>query len=380
MIREIDEASAIELLRKLVAIESVNPVYGGSGERGVVSFLEDWMDERGIVFETQEVFPGRCNVLARIGPVDAPAILLEAHMDTVGVKGWRSGSPFDLEQDGNRYYGRGSCDTKASLATFLTVLERFAAQPARLKKALVFAATVDEESEQLGAYVLAKRLEELGVKWAITGEPTLSNVVSRHKGVGRYLINVSGKAAHASDPNSGDNAIYKASRVCGELEDLAKRLGANLVGSEIEKGTLNVGAIQGGIGFNIVPDHCQLDVDRRFGSLETPEAARAELERICARHQNVALEVFLERPALRGTHSEEFVSSMLKASSKAEVAMKELSVPYMTNAVAYEAVGIPSLVFGPGDIAQAHKVDEYIERGEIAKSLRVLEMLFSEAF
>lgn len=376
MIRENDEASAIELLKKLVAIESVNPVYGGPGEREVVAFLEEWLSARGIQFEKQVVTDGRCNVLARVGPADAEAILLEAHMDTVGVTGWRDGKPFELTAEENRYYGRGSCDTKASLATFLTVLERFAKDSSRMKKALVFAATVDEESKQLGAYELAKRLQELGVVWAISGEPTLSDVVSRHKGVGRYLINVSGKAAHASDPNSGDNAIYKAAKICSELEELAERLSASRCRSEIEKGTLNVGAIQGGVGFNIVPDHCQIDIDRRYGSVETPEAARAELEQLCARHPDTSLDVYLERPALRGTDSATFVAAMVDAAKRARTDIAEREVPYMTNAVAYEAVGIASLVFGPGDIAQAHKVDEYLEAGEIAKSLCILEALF----
>lgn len=372
MTLELDENRAIELLAKLVRIESVNPVYGGSGEAKIADFVCDWLSERGIAFKRQSAASGRDNIYSRIGPCDAPAVLIEAHMDTVGTDGWAKGSAFELREEQGRFYGRGSCDTKASLACFLLTLEYFAKYPALLGKALVFAATVDEESEQVGAFALAKLKEELGIAWAITGEPTRSDVIARHKGVGRYLITTTGKAVHASAPELGENAIFKAARICGALEEHARDLEDRPRKSEIERGTISVGKIRGGIGFNVVPDNCQIDVDRRFGASENLELARAEIARICSKETGVQLKAFLERPALRGDGSEALVADLLGAGVEAGAAIREREVPYMTNAVAYEEVGIPAVVFGPGDIAQAHKNDEYIESGELSRSLSVL--------
>ncbi len=368
-----DENAVVELLGRLVAIDSVNPVFGGPGEAGVLAFLKGWLEERGIAYNCQEALPGRQNIYARIGAEDQPALMLEAHMDTVGVAGWATGSPFELRQEGNRYYGRGSCDTKASLATFLTVLERFARRPEDLGCALVFAATVDEESEQLGAFELAKLKEALRIDFAITGEPTCSDVITRHKGVGRYLLSTYGRAAHASTPELGENAIYKAARICQLLEQHEAELENRPRTSEIERGTLSVGVVRGGIGFNVVPDVCQLDIDRRLGTKETAAAARAELEEICKSEPGSRLDVFLERPALRGDFSAAFAGELLASAALAGISIREREVPYMTNAISYEEAGMATVVFGPGDIAQAHKNDEYIESGQMLRSLRVLE-------
>lgn len=371
------ETESLDLLGKLVGIESVNPIHGGSGEAGVVDFLEKRLAAKGISFFRQEVLPGRFNVVARVGPRDAPAVLLDAHMDTVGVAGWAEGSPFELREDSGRHYGRGACDTKASLACFLLTLEYFADRPEKLKGALVFAATVDEESEQLGAFELAKLKDDLHVVSALAGEPTRSDVISRHKGVGRYLVTVDGKAAHASTPELGENAIYKAARICGRLDEHAQALAQAAAVGEIDRGTLNVGMIDGGVGFNVVPDACRLDIDRRLGRHETADEARAALHEICGSEAGARLEVFLERPPLVGRDSEGLVRSILEAAQRAGTPVVERDVPYMTNAVAYEQVGIPAVVFGPGDIAQAHKVDEYIEDGEMGRCFEILRELLS---
>lgn len=373
-----DEDAAIAVLAKLIEVDSINPIYGGKGEAQLVAYLESWLREKKVSYRKIPVMDGRENVVARVGPSDAPAVLLDAHMDTVGVEGWRRGDPFRLTSEGGRHYGRGACDTKASMAVFMRVLEHFASGEHPMRFAVVFAATVDEEDTQRGAYELAKVLPEWGVKWAISGEPTRSDVVSRHKGVGRYLLTTKGKAVHASVPEQGESAIYKAARICLEIEAMGERLRAAPAEEEIERGAVNVGVVRGGVGFNVVPDSCQLDVDRRFGAVEDPADARAELEAICSRYEGTSLEIALERPALRGRNSGALVGELLAAGQARGESIAEIVVPYMTNAVAYEEAGVPAVVFGPGDIAQAHKVDEYLEAGEMRRSLRVLEALFAK--
>jgi len=369
-------SESIELLKSLIRIPSVNPVYGGPGELQAQEFVENWLSERGIGYRLQEVFPGRSNVVARIGPSDKPAILIEAHMDTVGVDGWAMGDPFEpLEMDG-RLYGRGSCDTKASLATFLQLAERVAANASQSKYALLFAATVDEESQQQGAFKLSELIDEMGVEAALTGEPTRSSIVTKHKGACRYSIVASGQAAHGSTPELGENAICKMGRIIEKLDRYGLLMSQEVALPFIERGSLNVGKIEGGIGFNIVPDRCAIELDRRLGVNEAMETAREAIETIVNSEAGASVSSFLERPALN-TDNGHWFPRVLEASARNHgLAAGFGEVAFMTNGVAYSSAGIPTVVFGPGDIAQAHKTDEYIEFGEMERSLAILEGLF----
>ena len=369
-------SECIELLKSLIRIPSVNPVYGGPGEAEVQAFVESWLGQNGIDHRLQEVFPGRNNVIARVGPEDKPVLLIEAHMDTVGVDSWAMGDPCTpLEKDG-RLYGRGSCDTKASLATFLLLARSIARNPEAARYGLLFAATVDEESRQEGAFKLAELIPEMKVEGALTGEPTRSGIIAKHKGACRYCIEASGKAAHGSTPSLGDNAIYKMARIVEKLERYGALLSEEASLSFIEKGSLNVGAIEGGIGFNVVPNRCVIDLDRRLGIREEMQAAREAIEDIVATEEGTRLEVFLERPSLDTDVEHWFPQGLARSAVKCGVDDGFGEVAFMTNGVAYAQKGVPTLVFGPGDIAQAHKTDEYIEDGEMERSLAILEDLF----
>ncbi len=369
-------SECLKLLKDLVAIPSVNPVYGGPGEPDMEVFVGDFLRSNGIEFQVQEVLPGRNNLFARIGPADLPAVLVEAHMDTVGVAGWLEGSPYDLVEKDGKYFGRGSCDTKSSLAVFMRLAQTLAKQKTSMKHALVFAATVDEESQQLGAEKLAEQIEGLNIVGAITGEPTRSALITKHKGACRYTIEARGKAAHGSTPELGENAIYKIARIVEKLERYADLLSTEEGRSFIEKGSLSVGKVAGGIGFNIVPDSCVVDVDRRLGITETMEGAREAIVTIAQTETETEVSTFLERPALNTDNDNWFPQALAESAEKAGVKTEFKEVAFMTNGVAYAAAGIPTVVFGPGDIEQAHKADEYIEAGEMEKSLAILENFF----
>ncbi len=366
----------IQLLSELVAIPSVNPSYGGVGESGVEAYVVSYIRSLGLEPNIQEVLPGRRNVYVEVGSRELPATLIEAHMDTVGIDGWKEGSPFELREEDGRFYGRGSCDTKASLAVFLGVLTHFSKCPDTLKKRLIFAATVDEEANQSGAYELAKLFADLGVVAAISGEPTRSHLVVSHKGACRFVVTTKGKAAHASTPRLGSNAIVKASEIVGALNELAERLDG-LDKREMERGTLNVGRIEGGIGFNIVPDRCVIEIDRRIGLGETLDAATQEVHEIVEGCDGAEFELVLGRPALTTGADNWFSQAMAAASGVAGKVSDYQEVGYMTNAVAYEDVGVAALVFGPGDIAQAHKIDEFIDQGEMERCFKILQCYFS---
>lgn len=366
-----------ELLRKLVGIDSVNPAYGGCGEQNISQFVSAYIENLGLSPVVQSVFPGRENIIAKIGQKDRPSILLEAHMDTVSVSGWKTGDPFDLIDKDGRLWGRGACDTKSSLTVFLKVLSYFAEHPEELKFGLVFAASVDEESKQQGAIILAETLADLNVIAAITGEPTLSDIVYAHKGACHYKVKCSGNAVHGSTPELGENAIYRATRLINKLEEIALNLGES--GPSIENGSLNVGLISGGSGFNIVPDRCTFEIDRRVGIKETIESARSSLVEIIKRAAGCEFECVLERSALNTSMDHWFPQDLLKAANAIDHPVSLRAVGYMTNAVAYADSGIPSLVFGPGDIAQAHKCDEFIVKGEMEKSFEILKRFLSKS-
>lgn len=367
-----------ELLKQLVSIDSVNPTYGGRGEKELGDFVFDWLQQRGLSPRRQEVAPSRDNVYVRLGPPDAPAILLDGHLDTVGVEGWAAGSPFELRAEGERLFGRGACDTKASLAVFLQLAAYFARRPDELKLGLVVAATVDEEAQQQGAAALMELKESLGMAAALTGEPTQSRIVASHKGVCRYLIETSGVAAHASTPEKGESAIMKMSQALELLRKESHALASAYPPEDMRRGTLNVGRISGGIGFNIVPDHCLVEIDRRIGVEEDLSEAGARLRDLVRQVDGAWVTTILEQPAV-ATDTDHWFPQSLAAAARAEGAAGRFeSAMYMTNAVAYAAAGLAAVVFGPGSSDQAHRVDESIERGEMERSFRILQRMLQQ--
>lgn len=364
------------LLKDLIALPSINPSYGGTGEAAVANFVEDFLRQAGLEPSRQEVFPGRDNIIARVGPA-GPALLLDAHMDTVAAEGWFSGSPFEPIVKEGRIYGRGACDTKASLAVFLAITAHFARQPEKLKHPLVFAATIDEEEKQTGALRLAEA--GLDLKAAITGEPTCLDIIHAHKGVLRFQIRTTGTAAHSAFPERGENAILRMAQVLIRLTTWQKELSHRPKHPTLGNPTGNVGTIRGGNAVNIVPDHCTIDIDRRLLPGETGAEVQAELRQLLHDIPGVSIETpYLERSGIDTPIDAPFSQELAAAirPTKPDVAFH--TAPYMTNATAYVAAGVPSLVFGPGDIAQAHTRDEFVETAQLGDAFRVLLELLGD--
>lgn len=362
----------IRTLRELVRIPSVNPAYeGGVSEAGVVAWLREFCRGRGIETWETEVFPGRPNLIARLPGRDPKRrIILEAHTDTVSVKGMTI-PPFDPVIDGNLLYGRGSCDTKAGLAAMLHAMVSLKEEGFVPPCEVWLAATVDEEHAYRG---VLKLCEGLTARAAIVAEPTELRLVVASKGVLRWRIRVRGRAAHSSKPHLGVNAISHMARVILALEEDEAAL-AKKVHPLAGPATCNVGVISGGTQVNFVPDDCVIELDRRLLPGEKAADALAYYQRfldgLAARHPGLVVE--METPMLTDEGLDTPIDAppaRLGGEILREMGLNgdPTGVPFGSDASKLSRQGVPSLVFGPGSIDRAHGAVEYVEIDEVLKA------------
>ena len=271
----------IQTLASLVRINSVNSFYeGGAGEREIATWVRRFFEHRGIAVWEQEVFPNRPNVIALLpGRDPSRRIILEAHMDTVSVKGM-SIPPFEPRVMDGKMSGRGSCDTKAGLAAMMHAVASLHGDGIQPPCEVWMAAVVDEEFSYRGVVKLCEELmgdAALVAHAALVAEPTGMRAVIASKGVLRWRIVVRGKAAHSGKPHLGVNAITHMARVVLAIEEDHQRLAAK-VHPLLGPATANVGVIRGGVQVNSVPDTCAIEIDRRLLPGETTTAVLAHYQ------------------------------------------------------------------------------------------------------
>jgi acetylornithine deacetylase/succinyl-diaminopimelate desuccinylase-like protein len=380
-----------KLLAELIALPSVNPAFVPpppaasarqarsshpfAGEKRVADFLASFAARAGLDVEFQKVAPGRSNVIARLLPPGKirQTILLAPHLDTVGA----GDSQFVPRRKNGRLYGRGACDTKGSVAAMLTALCELANAKSRPRETeIVFAGLVDEENAQIGsrALVRSSAFRRLGqpaattdrlkpglqtAVLAIVGEPTRLQVVTAHKGSLWLQLETRGRAAHGATPQLGQNAIYEMARIVAALEtDYAARLRKRrhpLLGTA----TVNVGTISGGAQPNIVPDGCAITIDRRTLPGETEAGVRREIAALLRARKlsaRISSKKLAPCPPLETSPKLPLVRHFLRSTGQTRPA----GVDFFCDAAVLSAGGISSVVFGPGDIAQAHTADEWI--------------------
>lgn len=370
------------LLVDLVGDDSVNHRLGGGGERQVADRVADVLADLGAEVRHQEV-PGQParNVIGVLpGSADGPVLLLESHMDTVP---WAAGRR-RLEQSGDRLFGRGTCDTKGSLAAMLVALERLV-DGGDLAGTVLFAGVVDEESTMCGSAVLPAALPS--VDGAIIGEPTSLRPVRIHNGFARIPIVARGVAAHTSKAQLGRNAVSTAARIVVALEErLAPRLlerGHPQVGPAL----LTVSVIHGGAAPNVVPDRCELVLDRRIAPGEDPDDAIAEIDEALAHLAAAGHEFERQDPfALFGGVETPADHGLVRAAERAASGLHggqviAEGVPYSTDACQLGGAGrIPCVVLGPGSVDQAHTEEEWIDLGEMDRCVDLYVRTVQEFF
>ena len=363
----------IQTLADLVRINSVNSSYeGGPGEREIATYVRGFFERRGIEVWEQEVFPNRPNVVARLPGMDPTRrIVLEAHTDTVSVKGM-SIPPFDPSIVDGKMFGRGSCDTKAGLAAMMHALASLKEEGITPPCDVLLAAVVDEEYSYRG---VVKLCEGLNADAAIVAEPTEMRCVIATKGVLRWRIRVQGKAAHSSKPHLGVNAITHMARVVLELELDAQVLAAKphpLLGPA----TCNVGVIKGGVQVNFVPDECFIEIDRRLLPGERTDDVLRHYQRLLdeMKSRYPGLMVEMETPMLTDEALETSAdAAVVKVASDVLTGLglngAPCGVPFGCDASKLARAGVPSIVFGPGSIDRAHAADEYVEIDQVEQAL-----------
>ncbi len=359
----------LQTLAELVRINSINSSYeGGPGEKEAAVYVRQFFEQRGIEVWEQEVFPGRNNVIARIpGRDTSRRLVFEAHTDTVSIKGMTI-DPFDPVIRDGKLHGRGSVDDKAGLAAMMHAVADIHASGEPPPCEIWLAAVVDEEFSFRG---VVKLCEGLKADAAVVAEPTEFKCVIASKGVLRWRIRTKGKAAHSSKPHLGINAITAMSRIVLALNEDHERM-QRVQHPLLGPGTCNVGVIHGGVQVNFVPDEAVIEIDRRLLPGEEVESVLAHyqclLDELAKQHPDVIAE--MEKPMLQDWPFQTDADTSLVLLSR-EV-LREMNredsvsgVPFGSDASKFSRLGIPTVLFGPGSIDQAHAAVEYVECAEV---------------
>jgi acetylornithine deacetylase len=370
-----------KLAAELVSIPSVNPLDGpvgnGLGEAEVAAFVESKLREAGVETELREVLPGRPNVLARVAGQSEEAVWFDAHLDTVSGDGMAF-EPFEARMEDGTLYGRGAADDKASVAAMMAALMAVAQGGDKPPHTVIFTATADEEYQMRG---LTSLLEAgITARAAVVGEPSGLEVIIAHKGVARFTITTGGKAVHSSRPDEGVNAIYRMGKVLTAIDAYAKGGVGRETHPMLGKATLSVGVIRGGKHVNVVPDRCEVEVDRRLVPGEDARRAVADVRD----YLNNALE---EDLGLKVSGADLTIPGMSIPSDNALVqavaaAVREVTgkaplngMQGTTHAGQMAEAGVPGVVLGPGRMGQAHTATEELDLEQLEQAAAVYESL-----
>lgn len=363
------------ILEQLVSFPSVVGAPNGDIVDWIVRYLERHAVE-------VHILPGpegdRANLFATLGPADRPGYIVSGHMDVVPAqeKEWRS-DPFVLRAEGNTLYGRGTSDMKGFLAAVLASVPALLARP--LDHPIHIAFSYDEEAGCRGAPHLIARLPELCAPplGAIIGEPSNMRAVRAHKGKAAARIRIEGQAGHSSRPDQGTNAIHLMTEVLAQAVETAGVLAQDPHDPTFKPSysSMQIGTLSGGQALNIIPDLCVAEIEARAipGIAPTTllEPVHAVVRSLAERGINASWEPLSDYPALSLPADAPLATLVEGLTGAASLA----AVSYGTEAGLYQNAGIPSIICGPGDIARAHKPNEFIRVDELMACQTFIEAL-----
>jgi len=367
---ELARDAARQLLLDLVAIPSY-----GANEAPILEYLAHRFQRQRIPCRITEVDGKSLNLVAEIGQ-GARAIILNSHVDTVPPGDpalWQSDPLTPTEKEG-RIYGRGAEDAKGCLTAMIVAFETLAARREQLPARVVLMAVGGEERGGIGTKT--EVANGIRADAAIVGESTLLEPKLAHKGVLRLEAEVKGKAAHASDPEAGVNAVVAMAPVISALDRLAAEVRTRRE-RHTGQASLVISTIAGGVALNVIPASCVISIDRRVLPTETEGQAREEIVRTV----NDALPAGLGATAAVRTvrfvapsataegapivrAAERAASELLGRPVRASGFTATCDMTYLVN-----GGGIPSIILGPDSIGLAHQVDECISVEEMTRAV-----------
>lgn len=374
---QLDRERLVSDLSAMIEIPSINPVdedaRPGFREREIGEYYQDRMSDLGLNVGSRDVVPGRPNVWGVLkGTGGGPALMLSGHLDTVGTGNYPDALKAKIE--GGRVYGRGACDMKGALAGYLEVVRLIREAGIRFRGDLILTGIADEEHLMIGS-------RDLGAHgpWAdygIIGEPTDMAICPVHKGQLVFQIRTFGKAVHSSQPEKGVNAIAAISRVIEAIQEYGAELLTREAHPMCGHARATPSVIRGGTIASTVPDFCELEVDRRTLPGESTHAVIAEyrhlLDRLARTTSGFVYEISgptLDVAPLDVPLDNPIVTSV--AGAYRDVLARESTVHAFPGGTDAPNFGFPTVIFGPGTLAQAHSTDEYVEVDDLIAATKI---------
>jgi len=373
-----DKASrnVVQLTKELVKIPSENPP---GDQKPIAEFLESRMKAIGLKVVRYDFDRNKPNVVGKLaGRRDTPVLMFNGHVDTVPageVDKWQF-DPFGAVEHEGKLYGRGSADMKGGLASMICAAESIVESGLDLNGSLLLTCVVDEELTGFGT----RDIVEKGYRadFAVVGEPTNLTVQTAHKGALEFNVRTRGISVHASQPRRGVNAVYKMSKVClalekylGELEKIEHPL--------VGKASISVGRIEGGTARNVVPESCEIWVERRVLPNEDFDNVKLDLQEVFKRLQDEDRDLRLEWNITLEVDAAETPSNSLIVKKATEAVSEVTGKPREVRGFTATSdmrflvnqAKIPTIILGPGGLEQAHVTDEFIEVRQLIDSTRI---------
>lgn len=369
-----------DVLKELIGVSSINPP---GNEKKIAECIMAILKKIDIPAEVEPIDNNRANVTGILkGAVSTPVLVLNGHLDTVPVKEDWSHDPFSGEVDSNRIYGRGAADMKGAIAAMIGAAKRIKESKDTIKGSLLLSFVADEERKNSGTMQFLEKYKD--IDYAVVGEPSDLDIVISNRGVLRLEISTFGKAGHASNPSGGINAIYRMNKAIRSLMELAESYGSNNE-NYTNKPSLSVSLIKGGTAENMIPDTCEIIIDRRTVYHENTEEVIEEIterfEEI--RRKDSTFDYSYKVTEELGPWKARDDSGLLKMAGRVyqgcfnkKPVLKDLGATCETALFAEK--GADTLVFGPGSIKQAHARDEYVEISHLTGACEYYYRLIKE--
>jgi acetylornithine deacetylase len=375
--------SSQEMLAKLVSFDTTSVKTNLELIHWVQGYLEEYGIRSTLIHDETK---NKANLHAIVGPADKPGVVLSGHTDVVPVEGqaWDS-DPFKLREQNEMLYARGTCDMKGFIAVALSKLPEMVKKP--LKSPIHFALSYDEELGCLGAHSLAEFIGKMPVKpkLCVVGEPTSMKTITGHKGICDLECTVHGKESHSSLAPYAVNAVEYAAELVAYAKSVARRIGnEGPFNKQFDPPftTVHVGVMKGGTALNIVPNRCEFSLEVRNIPEVDPEQIIEEIRQYAfknlePRMKDIDPKSGFEFKYTAGVHSFDIANDnpMVDLVLSLSGANSTEKVSFATEAGIFAHQGIPTVVCGPGSIAQAHKPNEFIAKEQLVKCENFMDRL-----